>query len=859
MRRLLAFLLLLGLAGQLPAANRADTFNRGDDASSPGTPSDGGSAWVVHSGTWGISSNTGYCAAAASPAGMVLESFTLSTATGNSGHRIRATDGSNYIDTVILNGYQDFSKYEAGSRTILDDSASALSNGDVMRVRANGTSLKLYRNDVEIISVTSSFNQTATKHGLSAFNSTGPRFDTFSITSLAEFTIDKTNVLTGSGTVVLTLTGVGTSWTGTPFSLTGTPPSGWSIASQNVASGTSATVTLNRGSGTGTITVSDGTLTDTVTATVTATSAATGNWSAGATWDGGSAPTSGNRAIVSSGHTVTVTASDEIGDSPADTTTWVLDGAGTLTVNAGVTLTVNGNARLRTFNGGDSTTGGGALEFDTTANDTAYVLQLGTANNQTTNRFTTRGTAGSRFEVRTVSGATAYAVIDCLLESGFFDCEDTTFRRLGDDTADGIDLQNQTSDYDHEFRRVTFTDCGRLDWGTSVAEDGGWVFEDVLFTSPPASATVGPLRLLTSATKAAGTTRTMTRVVFDCDLGPIVEVLSNTISNCVFRNGFDGTQAYTSITDSVIYFDDGTIARSGSPLYGGMTDSYVCANSDHALGNAHMILPRATATVSGVVWDSTMVGGEDTSDLLYTSEDIDLTITNNVIVTDPVTNSGAGVLNPNNPARFLVRHNTASVTGAGFIAVGDLNLDPDAVAEYKSNLVWSTGGTGSPTGYHVNYVHNVADPAGAGFPDVLDGTDATHNARYGLLAGQDLKGYNTDCTVAPGSNDVSLDASGGPQFVDDTRNMGRWAITRGYSAEAFNTDASKRAAYGDAWDALVSDPTRATDLVEWVTLGFAPTNTDLEDAGHDGVTIGAVEYQAVATGNRRRRLLLTGA
>jgi hypothetical protein len=38
---------------------------------------------------------------------------------------------------------------------------------------------------------------------------------------------------------------------------------------------------------------------------------------------------------------------------------------------------------------------------------------------------------------------------------------------------------------------------------------------------------------------------------------------------------------------------------------------------------------------------------------------------------------------------------------------------------------------------------------------------------------------------------------------------------------------------------------------------MAPTNVSLQNAGHDGVTIGAVEF--AATGNRRRRLLCGAA
>lgn len=56
---------------------------------------------------------------------------------------------------------------------------------------------------------------------------------------------------------VLTLTGTGTSWSGTPFTISGV--SGCSIASQTVLTTTSATITLNAGPQIGIIVISDGT------------------------------------------------------------------------------------------------------------------------------------------------------------------------------------------------------------------------------------------------------------------------------------------------------------------------------------------------------------------------------------------------------------------------------------------------------------------------------------------------------------------------------------------------------------------------------------------------------------------------
>ena len=58
------------------------------------------------------------------------------------------------------------------------------------------------------------------------------------------------------GHLTVSLTGVGTSWSGTPFSVSGV--SGTTLISQSVSSTTSASLVLTTGSGTGTLTVSDG-------------------------------------------------------------------------------------------------------------------------------------------------------------------------------------------------------------------------------------------------------------------------------------------------------------------------------------------------------------------------------------------------------------------------------------------------------------------------------------------------------------------------------------------------------------------------------------------------------------------------
>jgi hypothetical protein len=848
-------------------SNRADNFNRANASLNGSTPSDGGGTWTATSGC-NIVSNT--LQITGTPQTAYLESSfadvevqaTIFAEGSNAALLFRASDASNHLGLYVIDNYVHLIKRVGGSVTqdpLTDGSGtstadSPLSAGDVFKVRCEGNTITVYKNGVQQCQRTGvTFNNTATKHGFYKDGGGSPQWDDFSITEVVvtTLTIDREKVLCGSGTVTVNLTGVGTSWTGTPFSLTGAP-TGWSISSQNVISGTSATVTLNKGSGTGAFSITDGTLSDSVTATNTATSAADGAWGTAATWDVIERPVSGNRAIVASGHTVTAAANEAIGDSPADATTWVLDVEGTLDVDSGFTLTVKGNARMRNFTGGDSVTGGGALEIDGSTSATAHVLQLGTSTSQTTNRFTIRGiTTGSgvdrdislNFVVRSNSSG-PNAKITCLQNSGFYDCEDARFLRFGTTSVNGLETQYDTADYDQKFLRCTFDACGRFNWGLSVGADGGWTLNHTYFINVLTGAAC--FRPLATGAKNAGTIREVKFCLFDAPTQsevPNLQVTSNTIEDCALRNGIGGTQTPAAWTRGILYYDDGVSARSGSALLSDQTDVYVCVNSDHASGNAHMLLVNQSRTyaLAGTQFDNTMVAGEDTSDLYYGAQSLTqtVTITRMIIGKNPVTGSGAGVINPNSPD-WRINHCSAWANGA-MVMLGDLDLAAGTVTQFKSNAV-----KGVTSEHLLRYVHHNADPSASGAPNVLTAAGATHNASTGLSVGQEGGGYNTYNTDGvPGTSDLF---GTDPQWVDGTRNMGSWAVTRGYSVEGMGSAASIRAAYDDGWEAIKNDLSRIADLYDWREAGFAPTNAALEDAGHDAETIGAVEMAPAPSG-----------
>jgi hypothetical protein len=80
---------------------------------------------------------------------------------------------------------------------------------------------------------------------------------------------------------------------------------------------------------------------------------------------------------------------------------------------------------------------------------------------------------------------------------------------------------------------------------------------------------------------------------------------------------------------------------------------------------------------------------------------------------------------------------------------------------------------------------------------------------------------------------------GDPQFADYGRDLASWAVHKG-AASGGDTLRQKLDA---ALALLAADPTLTySDLIPWVSAGYAPTNVAYQDAGHDAVTIGAVEF-----------------
>jgi hypothetical protein len=164
-------------------ANRSDDFNRAD-AGSLGSPSDGGSAWVVVSGTWGISTNRGYKSAsfgtnqsayleASASNGTVTGTIGGIASTSYPGLHIRFADDSNMVlvqcDTTFLKLW----KIVAGTATQLGSTYSGtVAVNDVIALSANASnSLTIKQNGTTRVGpVTDSAGASNTKSGLRCYS-----------------------------------------------------------------------------------------------------------------------------------------------------------------------------------------------------------------------------------------------------------------------------------------------------------------------------------------------------------------------------------------------------------------------------------------------------------------------------------------------------------------------------------------------------------------------------------------------------------------------------------------------------------------------------------------------------------------
>lgn len=574
------------------------------------------------------------------------------------------------------------------------------------------------------------------------------------------------------------------------------------------------------------------------------TSKAAGNWSASGqtTWNEVGVPGNGDTVTIT--HAITVDAATTVGTSGATGTAAVtINSGGTVTVAAGVTWTVRGDILTATAASGvvDVVTlsAGAVLEFDASAaaspSTTLYVCRLGNGAAHRA-RFKTNGTSGSRCTVRSNAGGGNGRFTLTGSNTGFFDCTYTDFTRIGDASNAMLQADIATNNANSRF---VFTNCVFDACGSISTSAGG---------TPGAAAVIQWEYNRTKNTAGGGitfgtnNTATGTRSIQFSSFDKQVNITYGpwTIQDNVFlvAMNWSGTASnyHTSFRRNLLRT---TVATAAAAPAGIVYDSYILA--DHALANPRFLTylagtGTAGATVDGVIFEYT--GTDANGDCMPMPGATGATTY--TIVRCIVLPNGAGTQSGNLVSALgglnitiVAEHNTVCSTGttAG-VTVGETYAGHTGmVSSNRSNIFWN--GTGS-TGYKM-----YRDVAGNAVQDIASPANANYNCGYNLAAGNNLKGYhasnNTTAmfTSSPGANDVDVN----PQFVDSARKLATWDTSLGGPGTVANALAELAKMNDTGYNTAYNIP----DLLTYIRGGFAPTNASLQNAGHDGVTIGAVE------------------
>ena len=800
-------------------ASLSDSFNRANSSGSLGTPSDGGPGYTVFgSGTFSVDNNEAKYDNA-SDASAVRDAASANVeltakylgAGANWGIVARLSDNNNKLLLYRQNATTvRFQRVVAGSFLGTVDRSISLASGDTLSLRMNGDTMTVRHNGVAVgADFTESHNNTATKHGLWAFGS-GGRWDDLSIADLAPvLTPDRAKVLTGSGTVQVTVTAsnvpaytVGTPGTPT-FALTGAPI-GWSISGQQVTSTTTAVITLNKGGGAGDFTLSDGTASCTLTATVIATTVASGNSSATDTWDAKEVPAAVNNAAVAAAHTLLI-------DAGLTVTNLTAADTGNVTLAAGVTFTCDtaaiGNGVFQLGEAG----GGANLVFGA-----SFTVGGGTKTNA---RFRTRGTGGSI--TSTASGTIT-------VTDGLFDIQGTgTMQDLGGAATDSLVIAvTSASSGDHVLTGWTRTNCGRFNTANTLPAGMGITYSLKETTAAGTASCrlaatapgVGVTRLVDLASFAGAFSWTEGSFTFGT---VVLDGEGGGETNSGVDNDF-GTEASPCFVRSINLSGTGL---TGFPLRG---NAFAYFLGDAGTDNPHNPILRNTGsqhTLGGVI-EYTRTTSTDQGNSPYGAGDW---VCEKLVILPGVNTASPGAITPvGSGLTVRVRHCTLfSPQYAGGIMIGDGGEATGQVPEVKGNIFWHD--TAAST------VAVTAIATATTTDDVVTPAGCTHN---GILNPAATVYQGDYPTTQPGANDVTATADPSTVFHDHARNIATWAVTRG------SVGATYADRVIDARSYLRADPSLVADLFAHVRAGFAVVRSDWRTAAHDGTVLGAVQDAA---------------
>lgn len=559
-------------------------------------------------------------------------------------------------------------------------------------------------------------------------------------------------------------------------------------------------------------------------------SASAGAWTTTTNWTPNGTP--GNNDTVTISHAMTLNANTTIGTSGVAGTAAITINAGSLTVADGVTLTVRGDTVL---NNSTLTFGAGSgYEFDASAaaspSTTKYQLIIGTGHNQNNAKLVINGTSGSRSFVRSNSGGANGWINDGSgpwLGGAKMECVFTDFLRVGDATNDAI-RTSPTGSYVFSLTDCTFDACGKIGGTYNLGATCTYILRRCNFKNG-AHAT-DSLTIFNASGYTSGT-RTLDDCVFDKQVHGY-QFLGFVVDDNLFCETVDCTVGAWLSADGNMFL------KNDNALPGSLSNSYFLY--DGATDNPHFMQPNPAGdcTYTGLIFEAPdAVNTSDCGDCIsMVSPGSVMTFTiQNCLVLPAAGGRTSGTLFSalgNANVRIAANHNTWYLTAndptARFPAMGvvgeTFNTNAGQVTSFKSNLACSNSARNAYMYDNINGSPNT---------DTVTAANANYNNMYNLAAGSAGKGYDAPFTGSPGANDLNVN----PNFVDPTRNAAKWDLSIGGAGTEANAivELKKRNATGYNSNYTIAN------LVAYVRDGFKPTNVLLRNAGHDGVTIGALE------------------
>lgn len=592
-------------------------------------------------------------------------------------------------------------------------------------------------------------------------------------------------------------------------------------------------------------------------------------------------------------------------DAPVQGEAIKIGTAGTLTINDGVKLTCKGDTAKRGQVTINATTTIAGIEFDPTVSGARYRFYFGSPDGTDTTTLEMRGASASRAYVQTKTGVTPQAQIASMSQSSGvnppvrLDGQWALFSKLGGSGYAAVDC-NCNAAYNQLLSDTVFdADCYEVTI-SAVPATGGWIFNRVAFRQAQSNDYSGSSHCVSfQQANASSDATTGTRTVTDCAfevLPPALNYGGSSYVRCYFHDGWravasgaggstTGDWTFTDCFTRKTLAGAAAISTDTLPWQGNWNGGSLYIDNVSGATTTDLNPHGVAATTRGVGTTRTIQnlhieynGSDDSGDIFKDATAAGtFRLLGNVIVPNAANKSSGTLMTMFSTThadyRLEAEHNTYA-GGPYSLSLSEGGAQPaGTVNSYRSNLVFNIAG--STTNRFA--IGNTNGDGSLDTQDTLVPANTGYNAGWNL---QDITGtfvgayswYATKLSADPTANDVDLgDSAGadiglfGPKFVDPSRKFITWSTT---VLGATGTDSAKITTGLNALKAI-ADTTSAnhvpgllmTDPATWVRAGFAPQNATLQNAGHDAVTIGAVEYQAGGTsgGARRRRLLCAGA